>query len=104
MLAAVCRTGTIKVRRSIWGKAHQGDPTRHDLYTRVKGTRSPWANRREKRQTIPRNSRPNGRQRTFPIVPPSPRGFVLPRFVNVGRIEKPSGEPTSDAVKAAFQL
>jgi len=72
MLAASCRTGTIKVRQSIWSNAHHGDPTRHDRYNRVKGTRSPWVQRREKRRTIRRNSRRIDRQHAFPIVPPSP--------------------------------
>lgn len=85
MLAASCRTGTIKVRQSISNNAHHGDPTRHDGYNRAKCTRSPWIHRREKRQTTRRNSRRIDRQPAFPIVSPSPRGFVLPRFVNAGR-------------------
>ena len=103
MLAASCRTGTIKVRQSIWSNAHHGDPTRHDRYNSVKGTRSPWIHRREKRQTIRRNSRRIDRQPTFPIVSSSPprlrpsevcqRGPPSPsrHCCATARIEKPSG-------------
>jgi hypothetical protein len=71
--------------QSISNNAHHGDTTRNDGYNRAKCTRSPWIHRREKRQTTRRNSRRIDRQPAFPIVSPSPRGFVLPRFVNAGR-------------------
>ncbi len=116
MLAASCSTGTIKVRQSIWSNAHHGDPTRHGRYNRVKGTRSPWIHRREKRQTIRRNSRRIDRHPAFPIVSPSPprlrpsevcqRGPPSPgrHCCGTARIEKPSGKLTfaAGAMKRRF--
>ena len=106
MLAASCSTGTIKVRQSIWGNTHHGDPTRHDLYNRVNGTRSPWIHRREKRQAIRQNSRRIDCQPAFPIVSPSPPRLRPSEVCQRGppsldrhccataRIEKPSGMRT----------
>lgn len=72
MLAAFCRTGSIKVRQPIWEIALQGNPERHVRSTSVKAVRSPRIHRHARRQTICRNSRRIDRQRTFPIVPPRP--------------------------------
>ena len=111
MLAASCSTGTIKVRQSNWRNAHHGNPTRHDRYNRVKGTRSPWIHRREKRQTIRRNSRRIERQPAFSIVSPSPprlrpsevcqRGPPSPgsHCCATARIEKPSGKRSFAALE-----
>ena len=116
MLAASCSTGTIKVRQSIRSNAHHGDLTRHDRYNTVKGTRSPWIHRHEKRQTIRRNSRRIDRQPPFPIVSPSPPRLRPSEVCQRGprplgrlgraaaRIEKPSGLPTLAAPRAKVRF